>query len=104
MAVRTLAFRLRGLDGCVRVRYVLNDDPRRWGYDRLELDFEIDTARGFPVIEGRIEYPAEGYAGYLGWVQVVRYWVEGQVEPTVVAPDVAPQMKDWSSPASVDIC
>ncbi len=53
----------------VQIRYGRNDDPKRWGYDLLALDFDIDAARGFPVIEARVEYPAEGYAAVMSWIQ-----------------------------------
>jgi hypothetical protein len=49
------------------------------------------------VIEGRVEYSAEGYAAYLGWIQMVCYWIGGHKEPTVIV-DVAPQMKDARMP------
>ena len=51
----------------MRVAYGINADPKRWGYHLLGLDFDIEVALGFPVIEARVEYPGEGYAGYLGW-------------------------------------
>jgi hypothetical protein len=57
----------------VRIRHGANDDPARWGYDRLGLAFDSAAAKGFPVVEARVEYPAEGYAGFLGWIQVVKY-------------------------------
>jgi hypothetical protein len=98
VSLRSLSFHLRGLKGRVRVQYDVNDDPTRWGYGRLGVGFDIDAARGFPVVEARVEYPGEGYAGFLGWIQVVRYWVGEQREPTVVAPDVAPQMKESAMP------
>jgi hypothetical protein len=90
-------FQLRGREGRVRVRYEVNEDPVRWGYDLLNLGFDIEVARGFPVVEATVEYPAEGYAAFLGWIQVVRYRVGEAPEPTVVV-DVAPQLKDTRVP------
>jgi hypothetical protein len=98
VTTRTLSFHLRGLSGRVQVHYGVNDDPQRWGYDKLGLDFDVDVARGFPVMEARVEYAAQGYAGFLGWIQVVRYQVGEGSEPTVVAPDVPPQLKDSGTP------
>jgi hypothetical protein len=95
---RRMSFRLRDVDGVVRVRYGVNDDPAKWGFDRLGLDFDVEVARGFPIIEARVDYPADGYAGSVGWVQAVRYWVNGQSEPKLVAPDVAPQLKGAGVP------
>ena len=91
-------FRVRNSDGCVRIRYGRNDDPLRWGYGLLGFTSEeIDLARGYPVIEATVEYAAEGYAALLGWIQVVRYWVGDQEQPTVIV-DVAPQMRDGGVP------
>jgi hypothetical protein len=97
VAKTTFAFEARDLSGQVRVAYGVNSNPRRWGYHLLGLDFDIEVARGFPVIEARVEYPAEGYAAYLGWIQIVRYWIGDDAEPTVVV-DVAPQMKESRMP------
>lgn len=96
-----LPFTLRGIDGRVEITYVVNDDPKRWGFDLLGLDFDIEAARGFPVMTARSRYAAEGYAGYLGWIQVVDYVVRhGDVEDAAVfvVPDVAPQARDANTP------
>lgn len=92
-----LPFRIHGADGSARVVHGRNDDPRRWGYHLLGLDFDIDAARGFPVIEASVEYPLEGYAAYMGWIQLVRYWVGGQDDATVIV-DVAPQLRESKMP------
>ena len=92
-----LPFRIRDVDGSVRVSYDRNEDPRRWGYDLLGLDFDIEVARGFPVVEASVDCPLEGYAAKMGWIQVVRYWVGRQTDPTVII-DVAPQLNDYGMP------
>jgi hypothetical protein len=97
VAETTLPFKARKLDGWVRISYSINEDPKRWGYDLLGLDFDFTAARGFPVIQATVEYPAEGYAAFLGWIQVVRYWIGNEKNPTVVV-DVAPQMRDSRMP------
>jgi hypothetical protein len=95
---QTLRFRLRERDGRARIRYGRNDDPMRWGYGLLGFTSEqIEVARGYPVIEAKVEYSAEGYAAILSWIQVVRYWVADQEQPTVIV-DVAPQMRDSGVP------
>lgn len=68
-----ISFQLRGREGRVTVEYGVNDDPSRWGYHLLGLNFDAEVARGFPVIEARVAFGGEGYAGFLGWIQVVRY-------------------------------
>lgn len=93
---RALPFRVRNVDGCVRISYGLNDDPIRWGYGILGFT-PIETARGYPVLQATVEYPAEGYAAILSWIQVVRYWVGDEERPTTLV-DVAPQMRDSGVP------
>jgi hypothetical protein len=34
----SIPFPLRGVEGKIHVRYGVNDDPRRWGYEVLGLD------------------------------------------------------------------
>lgn len=92
--VETIPFRLRGVDGKVSVMYGVNEDPVYWGYTVLELEwFTPELVRGFPVMQASVEYPAEGYAADMGWLQVVRYSVRdpGQEEQTTVF-DVPPQL------------
>jgi hypothetical protein len=79
------------------VHYGVNEDPKRWGYHLLGLAFDIDVARGFPVIEAHVDYPAGGYAAVLSWIQVARYWVAAEEDPTVVI-DVPPQMRETGVP------
>jgi hypothetical protein len=90
-------FRLRGLDGVVLVSLTRNEDPERWGWQLLGLDVPLEHIVGFPVIEANVEYPAEGYAAVLGWVQVVRYEATDEPE-TVVLADVAPQLQGLGMP------
>jgi hypothetical protein len=90
-------FSVREAQGKVRVNYGVNDDPQRWGYHLLGLAFDINTAFGFPVIEAAVEYDAEGYAAFFGWIQVVRYWTDDPNQPVVIV-DVAPQMSGSGMP------
>ena len=95
-------FRLRGVDGVVRVSLARNDEPERWGWRLLGLDVPLELIVGFPVVEATVDYPAEGYAAVMGWVQVVRYEatdesVSGEPE-TVVLADVAPQLQGLGMP------
>jgi len=96
----TIPFRLRGVEGEVSVDYGVNDDPVRWGYDVLDLDwFTPERVHGFPVIQASVKHPAEGYAADMGWLQVVRYDVKdpGEEEHQVVF-DVPPQLSETESP------
>jgi hypothetical protein len=95
-----IAFRLRGADGQVTVRYGVNEDPIRWGYGMLELAWaHPELVRGFPVIEAMVEHPAEGYAADMGWLQVVRYESRdpGEEERATIF-DVPPQLADIEIP------
>ena len=100
---RSISFSLRGIDGRAEISYTVNEDPARWGYGLLGAGFDMEDSRGFPVMQARARHPAEGYAGLLGWVQVVDYTVFGQAGPeekTWVGPDVAPQARDANTPDS----
>ena len=76
--------------------------PTRWGWRLLGLDVPLEHIVGFPVVEATVDYPGEGYAAVMGWVQVVRY--EATDEPatgepeTVVLADVAPQLQGLGMP------
>ena len=87
----SLPFRLRGSDGVVHASVTVNDDPSRYGYDLLNLPFPVDTAYGFPVASATVEFPREGYAAELGWVQVV--WMNDDI---IV--DRPPQLADVDYP------
>jgi hypothetical protein len=91
-----LEFELRGAPGTVTVRHGINDDPRRWGYDVLDLSYDFERSRGFPVVEASVEHPAEGYAAVMGWIQVARYREPGAEEDVIV--DVAPQLRGSGVP------
>jgi hypothetical protein len=55
-----LPFRLRGVDGVVGVSLTRNEEPERWGWRLLGLDVPLEHMVGFPVIEARVDFPAEG--------------------------------------------
>jgi hypothetical protein len=98
-ALRTTSvpFSLRGVPGQVLIEYGPNEDPVRWGYDTLGPRFLPDMARGFPVIQATIAYEREGYAAFMGWLQVVRASVLDTGE-TLTMFDVNPQMGDMEMP------
>jgi hypothetical protein len=90
-------FELRGLEGRVEVMLAPSEDPRRWGWHLVGLDIPLEHLRGFPVLQATIDYPGEGYAAVMGWVQLVRYTASDEPEP-VVEVDVAPKLRDAGSP------
>jgi hypothetical protein len=100
LTLYTFPFTLRGVGGTVRVRYGTNDDPARWGYPELELDwYDEDLVKGFPVMEASVEHPAEGYGADMGWVQIVHYEIRDPGEQEVVTVfDVPPQLSDTDIP------
>lgn len=96
-----LRFALRDTEGHVTINYSVNDNPQRWGFDLLGLNLAPDAAKGFPVIQAKVAFSREGYAGLLGWVQVVDYTVVRDDVPEElvwVVPDVAPQLRDANTP------
>src|SRR3954452_9550753 len=84
------------MTGTVRVRYGVNDDPRRWGYHVLGMEYDFERARGFPVIEAAVEHTAVGYAAVMGWVQVAWYREPRADEEVFV--HVAPQLRVTGMP------
>jgi hypothetical protein len=97
---RSFSFTLREVAGRVDIDYSVNEDPARWGFDLIGFEELLDLPRGFPVIEARTAYPAPGYRGLLGWVQVVSWQDPTATEPetTWIVPDVAPQAIGANSP------
>lgn len=72
----TIPFRIRGTDGEVRVEYLINEDPRRWGNTLLEGAAQLsgeEIGRGFPVCRATVTYAGEGYAAVMAWIQILRF-------------------------------
>jgi hypothetical protein len=55
---------LRGLAGDVEVAVDITRDPEELG--------AMPEARGLPHCHAVVDYPGQGYAGMLGWIQLVR--------------------------------
>lgn len=68
------------------------------GYELLGLAYDIELARGCPVLQASVDHSADGYGAALGWIQIVRYGTTAQ-ELSIV--DVPPQMAQagitWAS-------
>ena len=97
--VLVLPFELRGFSGSVHVHAGVNDDPRRWGYHFLGLDFGdgLDGALGFPVVEATVRFDAEGYAAELGWIQIVAQSKPGSADVDLIC-DAPPHMRSLAMP------
>ena len=89
-----LPFSLRGAPGVVDVSVTVNDDPLALGCHLLDPSLPPDAAAGFPVCRATVELEAEGYAGALGWVQLVRSTDAGNV----FAPDPLALFRDVATP------
>lgn len=92
----TLPFRLRGHDGFVTVEHEVNRDPGRWGYHLLGLPYDASVAEGFPVVQASVQFPGEGYAAAMGWIQVLKYGSGPEHEAVVV--DRPPQHENTATP------
>jgi hypothetical protein len=66
-----LPFTLRGTPGRIDASVGFNRDPDAIGYSLLTAGATTDFARGFPVCEATVSYPAAGYAAVFGWTQMV---------------------------------
>jgi len=83
-------FRLRGAEGSVSVSFQPNDDPERWGYGALGLEWPTELALGLPVLTARTKVSLLGYAAVMGWVQIVRIDVLESSGPLADGVDRAP--------------
>lgn len=97
MASLSIPFRLRNAGGRVHVSYEVNGDPERWGYHLVNVPYDVAVALGCPVVRATVDYPAEGYAAVMGWVQVVRSRLAPGDELSAFV-DVPPQMREADMP------
>jgi hypothetical protein len=97
LSTTSMSFFLRRVPGYVHIEYGPNEDPVHWGYDTLGSRFPPEMARGFPVIQAIVVYEPEGYAAYMGWLQVVRA-VQHETGARETMFDVNPQMGDMEMP------
>ena len=81
---------MRGAEGSVIVSFQANEDPERWGYGALGLEWPIELAQGLPVLTARTEYALDGYAAVMGWVQIVRIEVHEASQSLAPGVDKAP--------------
>jgi hypothetical protein len=86
----TFGFSLHGRNGSVAVEFEANEDPSRWGFEALGLDWPLNLALGLPVLEATVSYAGEGYASAMGWIQVVRIRVDERSESLVPGAEKAP--------------
>jgi len=92
-------FVARGVPGEVLIRYSVNEDPIRWGFDILGLnEGDVSRAAAFPVLEGSVSYERDGYASIFGWIQVVHYWAADAESPEWSLLDAAPQLRGLGVP------
>ncbi|MEW9677870.1 hypothetical protein ABRT01_17170 [Lentibacillus sp. L22] len=66
-----LAFFTRNYSGKVNIKYGINKDPKFWGFLSLDLPFDIEIAKNFPVCEASVSYNGKGYNSVFGWIQTV---------------------------------
>jgi len=59
-----IPFVLRGISGLVSVDLARNE--------RAEVVGTPEGSEGFPTCDATVDYPARGYSGVLGWIQLVR--------------------------------
>lgn len=74
-----MPFHARGRDGQVRISMRANDDPYATGHDRVARNFDALAFTGFPVVTAEVSFPADGPAGWFGWIQLIRHLRNGEV-------------------------
>lgn len=92
-------FALRGTAGEIEIIYGINDDPEEFGFDLLDLPYEIESALGFPFLKANLIYPQDYYRAFFGWIQTVRAQ-DYEAEEESVSIDVMPMNKDIDYPFS----
>lgn len=65
-AALTIPLTLRGWEGQVTATFVINDDPLGWGFGSIELGFDPELTRGYPVCTATIAYQGAGYDAVMG--------------------------------------
>ncbi|MBD1221904.1 hypothetical protein [Virgibacillus halodenitrificans] len=68
---KELAFSARNYSGKVNINYGINKEPIIWGFSELDLPFNVETAKGFPVCEANVSYIGKGYHSVFGWIQTI---------------------------------
>ncbi len=91
-----IPFTLRGFEGVVAVSYGPNTDPEGWGFGLLDLPFDLELVRGFPVCEARVQFSGPGYYAVMGWLQLIT--VSETSGETWVSVDLAPNVHDLELP------
>jgi len=79
--------------------YAVSADPTLWGFDLLNLPFDVKETIGFPVFLATIRYEGLGYRAVMGWTQVVTVTPHDGAEAWRVI-DRAPVDGDTRSPAA----
>lgn len=79
MSTLTLPFHTRGRDGHLRIAVHANTDPYATGHHQVAKNFDTETFKGFPVLTAAVSFPAEGPAGWFGWIQLIRHLQRGQL-------------------------
>lgn len=92
-------FTLRGVNGEIEVFYGINDDPKEFGFDLLDLPFDIEMALGFPFLKANIVYPQDFYNAFFGWIQIVKSH-DFDTDEEAVSIDLMPMNKDVDYPFS----
>ena len=105
MLEERFTFRLRDAEGSVSVSFEANEDPERWGYGVLGMEWPTEIAKGLPVLTARTEVALDGYAAVMGWVQIVRIEVLEASASLVAGGEKAPAgQHEWVDGVGFDSC
>lgn len=67
----SMKFSLRETEGSIEITYGRNDDPKQFGFNLLDLPFNIELAQGFPYLKASIKYQSDYYSAFFGWIQTI---------------------------------
>ena len=94
-----LPFVLRGHKGIVHVTCGVNRDPKKWGYQHLDLPFDgVAASQGFPTVSATVSYQGRGYDSIVGWIQLVQANADPPDKRDMYLLDLPPMFGDLDIP------
>lgn len=55
----------------MNIEYGINKEPNTLGFSELDLPFNEEVAKDFPVCEASVSYSGKGYHSVFGWIQTI---------------------------------
>lgn len=79
---KELEFLVRNYPGKVEIKYDINNEPNILGFSELNLPFNTETAKDFPVCKADVSYDGKGYYSVFGWIQTIDMYIRDDEQQT----------------------